>query len=259
MSNFTQEEFNILTADYVTVKEAEKYVRVDYLMDSENNIIESISEDATALDFATNKPSPYNVALYDSSCGRNCRVVDSIYKKITLKVDAEYGVVNNVSKVTITNEWSKVPTVKHYDLIGFKISEANSKFLKLNVGGIYSAHQYWDGNTWSYNFDTSTNTVRKTNGIVQIMNISDDVKTSLSNDMTVYFAGYPYEVDFDATYQGCISTSVTKSQARSLVLSGVNESGYRVLGGTIKFKDPIGNYYDGTAGLHLTVEPPYGV
>lgn len=256
IANFTQEEFEILTANYSLIKTEKKYFRTDYYLDRNKEIVGTDTKEVNEGEYEQDKVgiSPL-VSTECPSWNSNCDSVSSNYKKVTLEV--EYGNSISSTKIKISNVWSRIPSVKHLDLMGFKISEGNSGFMRLNVGGIYNAHQYWDGNTWSYEYDTSTNTVEKSNGVVQIMNIADDVKNTLSNDMTIYLLGTPDGVDFDATYQGCTSTSVTKSQIKKLSLSGYSESGYKVLGGTIKFKNPIGDYYDNTRGLHVSFKNPF--
>lgn len=258
VANFTQEEFDVLTADYEIIKTEDKYFRTDYYLDKNEEVIDSDTQEVDESEFIQDQAgiSP-QVITSCPSYNKNCASVSSNYKKVTMEV--EYGSSVSVTKVTISNVWTRIPTVKHLDLIGLKLSEANSSAAKPNYNGLYTAHQYWDGNTWSYEFDTTTNTIKKGNGIVQVMNIADDVKSSLSNDLTIYFLLDPIGVDFDATYQGCTSNSVTMSQVKTLSLSGYAETGYRVLGGTIKFKNPIGSYYDGTAGLHVSFKDPFVV
>lgn len=255
IAKFSKEDLEIVLADdYQEVGSAEKFYKVTYSKTSKGVILGSKSEEVTEKEYLNSDEDDY--LQTKASCGTNCVYYETTYKKLTLTIN--YGASVSVTKVDVKNEWKRIPSIKVYDIIGFKIISSNATYWLFNSGGTYLAKQIYDGHTINYSYDTSStgNTVRNLNGVGQVMNIVDSTSTSLTNSMRMYLFGSPEGLSLNASYQHATNSSITKTNAKS-VSFGSAASGYTILGGTFKYTNTIAGYYDGMQGVTLTFTDPY--
>lgn len=260
--NLSKNEIDILLSnDWVDCGSITKYYKTTYGKNANNDVIFENTEEVKKLEYDTsenNKKYYFPTNSIRISCGLNCVSYETTYKKLTLKV--EQGGWIAVTKIIVTNEWKQIPSIKKFDIIGFKIIASDYTYIQLNVGGIYSAQQIYDGNVINYEFNTSSdgNTVRYANGVGQVMNIVDSVSSSLSNNMTLYLMNAPTGLVVNASYQHAKTNNITKSEAKSATF-GDPGSGYTILGGTFKYTNAIANKYDKMQGVSLTYQNPFVV
>ena len=253
IDNFTQNEINILlTNDWERVGEQIKYYETTNFMDINGNVVISTTNEIS--EFIYNNVDPSIIGNnYDmnASCGTNCVSHETTYKKVSLFVD--YGVSVSSTKIEVRNEWKIIPSVKRFDIIGFKIVSSQNDYISF-MTTLYQAKQIWDGNTINYSYDTSStgNTVVQNGvGVGQVMNIVNDTSNSLINTMTLYLIGSPVGLVINASYQHATSNSITKNDAKNVSFNGP-ASGYTILGGTFRYNNTIANYYDGMQGVSVS-------
>ena len=156
-------------------------------------------------------------------------------KKITIGLVAQLS----VKTITITNTWLSIPSVKSYDVIGYR----NGTGAAVSINSV-SGYQKWDGNVISYN-SGSENYKSAGNGCGISMNIVDNVSRSLENSMTVTVINNAYTYTAYGTYQHAQS-NVTLAQSKNYT---VNANG---LGGVLDFAASVRGYYDGMQGVNIT-------
>lgn len=249
--NFTQDDLNILLADdYIEIGSSEKLIKTTYAFDENGNIVKTYIEEISRLEPING--SSYISPMFYSNCGSNCQSYTTEYKKLTLTVS--YGASMSVTVIDIKNEWTKIPKIKKFDIIGFKIVEGDTH-LRINTSNTYISKQEYDGNTIEYSFDTNGNTIKETNGVGQVMNIVDSTTTSLKNTMKIYLNGSPQNTTINASYQHASTTNITMDNAKD-VSFGASENGYTILGGTFKYKNSIASKYDQTQGVSISFISP---
>lgn len=248
--SFTQDDLNILLADdYVEMGTSEKIIKTTYGLDADGNIVKAFTEEVSEAEPLTDS---YITPRYYTSCGSNCQSYTTEYKKISLTV--RYGASVSVTVIDIQNEWLKIPKIKKFDIIGFKVAQG-TEHLRINSSNTYISKQIYDGNTIDYDFDTSVNTVETSNGVGQVMNIVDSTSTSLKNTMVIYLLGSPLNTTINASYQHASTTNITMSDAKNVTF-GSSQSGYTILGGTFKYSNSIASKYDQTQGVSVSFVSP---
>lgn len=230
---------------YYNTKEDVQYLRTDYKKDINGNIIGSYTSEITEKEYNEETPA---MMITPFAVGNTDRY-ETEYKVLTLKVSMSSVQLAN-TRVVINNHWKKIPSVKQYDIIGYRL-----KTDKVNPGispmtAEYSAHQIWDGNVWSYSLYDS-NMIHVGTDIAEVMNIADDVKNTLDMDLAVYVNTGSTNVQVWASYQHCTWNDITKSEAMSATFSGTASSGYKILGGVFKYKDSVAQKYDQTKGVFV--------
>ncbi len=176
---------------------------------------------------------------YDCNTAKACH--ETTYKKLYMQ---EYSSKNNV-RMTLVNEWKKIPTVKSYDVIAMRFEN-----FRLDAG---EAYQYYNvGNTSktiSYDIKNGKNTIRKyLEGVGVSMNIPDDVTSKLSQKLIIDGVRYDLSkktVSFYGTYQHA-NRSITLAQSQNYSFSS---SG---LGGVLKY-NAGSSYFDAMKGINLTI------
>ncbi len=251
IANFTQEDLKILLADdYVEIGNSEKIIKTVYALDGKGKIVKSYNEEVSGLLPLTT--SSYISPMFYAGCGSNCQSYTTEYKKLSLTVS--YGASVNVTVIDIVNEWVKIPKIKKFDVIGFKIVQGDAH-LRINTSNTYISKQEYDGNTINYSFDTKGNTVKETNGVGQVMNIVDSTSSSLKNTMKIYLNGSPNNTVINASYQHASTTNITMDDAKDFTF-GNAESNYTILGDTFKYSNSIAAKYDQTQGVSVSFVSP---
>ncbi|HOP65889.1 MAG TPA: hypothetical protein PLX66_02595 [Bacilli bacterium] len=251
IAKFTDSDLKIVLAkDYQKIGSIDKYYKTTYKKDEKGNVLKTSNIEVSKEDYDNG-----NIET-KSSCGTNCVYYETTYKKLTLTIN--YGASVSVTRVDVKNEWKRIPSVKLYDIIGFKITSSNGAYWHFNSGGTYVAKQIYDGHTINYSYDTSSsgNTVRNLNGVGQVMNIVDSTSSSLENTMRMYLWGSPEGLSINASYQHATSSRITKAKAKSASF-GSASSRHTILGGTFKYTNRIASYYDGMPGVSLTFTSPF--
>lgn len=166
-------------------------------------------------------------------------------KKITLSM--YIGGSASWKYANITNEWLSLPKIRSYDIIALRPGKASVVFTYKGLSGC----QVYDGKRIEYS-STSDNLVYKsgvkdgTGGLAYVMNLKDDVVSTLKNTMSVQFVTGADPFTVYGTYQHAIK-NISKLNAKKFTFS---PSG---MGGVLNFKSSIGDYYDNTKGLSVTV------
>ena len=213
----------------LTKSEKEIYVRTDEYFDENGNVISSVDKEVSkevAESFVQNQKG--GIQTLASSHQTNM-------KKITIGLVAQLS----VKTITITNTWLSIPSVKSYDVIGYR----NGTGAAVSINSV-SGYQKWDGNVISYN-SGSENYKSAGNGCGISMNIVDNVSRSLENSMTVTVINNAYTYTAYGTYQHAQS-NVTLAQSKNYT---VNANG---LGGVLDFAASVRGYYDGMQGVNIT-------
>lgn len=242
----TKEQFTIeMENNYQNPIKELKYFRTDYKKDINGNIVDTITSEVSKGDYE-NEVTP--VPTVSRAACKSCKTYETEYKILELIVTPGNS-MNAPVRVQVINTWKKIPSVKQYDIIGFRLSTSFPSNPSAGVNEYY-AHQIWDGNVWSYSL-LDSNMIMKSNGVAEVMNIADDVKTSLKNEMSTYMKTDPADLTVYASYQHCTWNDITKSEAMSVTFSGTASSGYKILGGVYKYKDSVAKKYDQTAGVSV--------
>lgn len=206
-----------------------KYIRTDDFYDNNGNLISSkdtIVTENDALNYIKNQNEGISTVASSHQ---------TTMKKITISLDPQHS----IKTITITNTWLSIPSIKSYDVIGFRNGTGNS----LSISSV-SGYQNYDGNLISYKYG-GENFNEPKGGCGISMNIADNVSSSLSNSMTVTIWNNDTTYTAYGTYQHAQS-NVTLSQSKNYTISS---SG---LGGVLDFANSVRGYYDGMQGVDIT-------
>lgn len=144
-------------------------------------------------------------------------------------------IVNNSGYVTMTLTWSKVPTIKKWDVMAFR------KNSSVSMGSYYIFRQYYIANNklqlstekYGQNFD---------NGVGATFKVQSGTAHEMELSMDFSGSGRVY-----GSYQHASNSRATLADAMDYTLSG---SGY---GGVILFNEAIESKFDGMGGVYLTL------
>lgn len=252
----TQKQINELTSfeyeklkdkDIVSYSSEEKYFKNVYVMDSEGNVLDSYLFEMNEDDYNSDEIlTPSENFQVNSTWMGGDNTIQTDYKK--LKISAARDISNRLS-VTLTNTWKKIPAVKEYDILGFRVSDSSAITYLVAT---YSASQVYDGTTASYKYNTSGNTVQAKSGIAQIMNIVNSTSKSLSNNLYITLFGNSTMASgftLTASYQHGVNAQNTFDQVKNVTFSA---SG---LGGVFKYPTKVANNFDKMAGVSLLAAP----
>lgn len=209
--------------------ENEKYIKTEEYLDSTGKIIDTINTEVTKQEaelFVENQKNGVQ-SLSDSH--------QTNMKRINISIAA----TPSVKTITITNTWLSMPSVRSYDVIGFRNGTGNS----IAINSV-SAYQQADGQTVTYSMGGSN--FKSTNqGCGISMNIVDSVSGSLSNSMSVTVINNSSIYTAYGTYQHAQS-NVTLDQSK---IYSINANG---LGGVLDFASSVRGNYDGMQGVSQT-------
>lgn len=144
-------------------------------------------------------------------------------------------IVNNDGYVTMTLTWSKVPTIKKWDVMAFR------KNTSVSMGNYYVFRQYYVTNNelfistekYGQNFD---------NGVGATFKVQNGNSHEMELSMNFTGSGRVY-----GSYQHASNSRATLADAMDYTLSG---SGF---GGVILFNEAIESKFDGMGGVYLTL------
>lgn len=262
LGRFSVDDIDSLTlSEYEYLKEnptaefvySEKYFKNIYVKNKDGEIIDSFMTELTKEEYNSDeKLTPSELFQVNSSWIGDEKTIETEYKKLKLSVSRRQA---NGLYIDITNTWKKIPKVKSYDIIGFRISNYSAITFQKNS---YSASQVYDGVVANYNYNTSGNTVQKSNGLAQIMNIVNKTSSSLKNTMSIIiFGNSTLQTGFKvyASYQHATTYDNTFDQVKNVTFSSSSSSNYVILGDVFKYKQSVGKNFDAMAGVEVQVTP----
>ena len=144
-------------------------------------------------------------------------------------------IVNNSGFVTMTLSWSRVPTIKKWDVMAFR------KNSSVSMSNTYYFRQYYTANNalqlsnekYGQNFD---------NGVGATFKVQSGEDHQMELSMNFSGSGRVY-----GSYQHASNSRATLADAMDYTLSG---SGF---GGVILFNEAIESKFDGMGGVYLTL------
>lgn len=155
------------------------------------------------------------------------------------RINISIAATPSIKTITITNTWLSMPSVRSYDVIGFRNSTGNS----IAINSV-SEYQKADGQTVTYGMGGSN--FKSTNqGCGISMNIVDSVSSNLTNSISVTVINSSSTYTAYGTYQHAQS-NVTLEQSKNY---SINASG---LGGILNFASSVKEKYDGMQGVSQT-------
>lgn len=228
--------------------ENSKIYKTITMYDMDENVIDSMSFEVTEEQYEKEEVFPEEY-IFLHQARSNTATHQTEYKRLTLKVVSDGYASTNIKKVTVTNEWLKIPAVKSNDILGVYYTGTSPQ-----VPAEFIASQIYNGGlTYTY-YSDSTNRVSKTNGQAIVMNIIDEVSTSLKNTLEFRLSGNNTNLVLNASYQHATS-DVTNSEAMNVKFGTSANSGYQVLGNTFIYKNSIANKYDKMQGVSVAFDP----
>ncbi len=233
----TEEEYKYAT-QYMDSVELEFFSQdeLDYLLlDVEKNIVGS--ESAVLIESVNDYGMSYSL----NSLSRWTATHTTNMKKLTMSA---YFVSGRVLKYTLVCEWSSIPTIKSYDVIGFRIVGNDAAIYKMSNGGndIIGIQNY-DGH--SINYNGNSDNLKIDNGVGLSCNIVDSVSESLSISIaTNIVLGDRDYVGVYGSYQHATS-NVTLRQSQKYDFS------YSGMGHVFEFASSVASKYDNTQGLYI--------
>ena len=177
--------------------------------------------------------SPKSIML--NSLADRDYVVNTNYKRITMHMDVSSLTSKTVS---LNCTWKKIPSIKSYDVIGFRplgVSLSNNYYVE--------GSQKYDGKTIYYDYGNQKDHFKVTSGGVGLSsNISNDVKSSLSLTLKANFITGQEPFTVYGSYQHATS-NVTLSQSKDYSFSSAG------MGYVFDFSRSVSKKYDNTPGL----------
>ena len=179
-----------------------------------------------------------------SSCSDGVACWETNAKKLFMRVyvDTSQGDYQFV----MNNLWKSIPSVKSYDVMGFRWTSTSNEFIRTNYSGV----QVYNNNQYIQYSMGGTNSKTASNGLGISMNIVDSASTYLSNTIIMY-AGFSMNtvVTVYGTYQHATSDlSLANSKSYSFSSSG--------LGKVLYYSNTnIRNKYDNMQCIKYTFSP----
>lgn len=200
-----------------------------------------VAQDEVAMDLVDANGIPVDL-VSPSAVSGNPDAYVTASKKLTLLV---YILQNGEYYARATNEWTKMPSVRVYDIFAMRVDTGFTVIDGSQQGTqSYASPSDIGAVTYQYN---GTNTMRFSNGFGMSMNLVDD-KTidTLINTITARLSGT--KGDVQASYQHCTNRYVTRAQSMNYFL---NVNG---LGGAVMFNDDtLFDKYDGMMGVYARI------
>ena len=209
--------------------ENEKYIKTEEYLDSTGKIIDTINTEVTKQE----------AELFVENQKNGVQPLSDSHQTNMKRINISIAATPSVKTITITNTWLSMPSVRSYDVIGFRNGTGNS----IAINSV-SAYQQADGQTVTYSMGGSN--FKSTNqGCGISMNIVDSVSGSLSNSMSVTVINNSSIYTAYGTYQHAQS-NVTLDQKKNY---SINANG---LGGVLDFASSVRGNYDGMQGVSQT-------
>lgn len=209
--------------------ENEKYIKTEEYLDSTGKIIDTINTEVTKQE----------AELFVENQKNGVQPLSDSHQTNMKRINISIAATPSVKTITITNTWLSMPSVRSYDVIGFRNGTGNS----IAINSV-SAYQQADGQTVTYSMGGSN--FKSTNqGCGISMNIVDSVSGSLSNSMSVTVINNSSIYTAYGTYQHAQS-NVTLDQSKNY---SINANG---LGGVLDFASSVRGNYDGMQGVSQT-------
>lgn len=144
-------------------------------------------------------------------------------------------IVNNNGYITMTLTWLKVPSIKKYDVMAFRLNSSVTRTSGYAFRQYYVYNNVLDASTATYPLDFDNGS-----GVTFKVHSGTDHQMELSFNVTG--TGRVY-----GSYQHACNSSATLANAMDYIISG---SGY---GGVILFNERIESKFDGMGGVYLTI------
>jgi len=233
----TEQEYEYAT-QYVEDVELDFFTQdeLDYLLsDVERNVVGS--ENTVLIESANDYGMMYSL----NSLSKWTAIHTTSMKNLTMSA---YFVSGRIVKYTLVCEWSSIPSVKSYDVIGFRIVGNDAAIYKMSNGGNDIAGiQNYDGNFIKYN--GNSNNLKIENGVGLSCNIVDSVSEYLTISLaTNIVLGDRDYVGVYGSYQHATS-NVTLEQSQKYNFS------YSGMGHVFEFASSVASIYDNTQGLYI--------
>lgn len=206
-----------------------------------NQTLTLVAQDEVAMDLVEANGIPVDL-ISPSAVSGNPGGYVTASKKLTLLV---YILQNGEYYATASNEWTKMPSVRVYDVFAMRVDTGFTVIDGSQQGTqSYASPSDIGAVTYQYN---GTNTMRFSNGFGMSMNLVDDTTIdTLINTITARLSGT--KGDVQASYQHCTNRYVTRSQSMNYFL---NVNG---LGGAVMFNDSnLFDKYDGMMGVYTRI------
>ena len=98
-----------------------KYFKNIYVKNKDGEIVDSFMTELTKEEYNSDEIlTPSELFQVNSSWIGDEKTIETEYKKLKLSVSRRQA---NGLYIDITNTWKKIPKVKSYDIIGFRISD----------------------------------------------------------------------------------------------------------------------------------------
>ncbi len=218
------------------VAEDKKYIKTTEVF-LEDKLVDTFDEEITEEEFENSDSE--ETPLYTPI---GTATTSTSYRKLTLHVTAGSSISSKY--VTLTNTWTKMPSMKSYDVLAIA---PGAKSMSFNLNGHRSAYQKYDSEIINYDMNgdkwniIESDTIWK-KGIGISQNLVDAATTSIENSMTVVFLCGEYPFSSKGAYAHAIKdTSLDKSKNYTLGTSGI--------GGLIVFNSSVKGNYEDSVGL----------
>ena len=250
ISKLSEEDISMILSEGTSAGKTTAYFRHTYSLDFDGNVVDSYTKQISKEDYLNEEvPTADEVSKARSSCGINCAYYETTYKELTLELTLKQA---NVFQVDVITNWKKIPAVKHYDIIGYRV-ETPSTLLTFKTDSTYVAKQIYDGTTAQYSFNSSGNSFVRSNGIAQVMNIVNSTSSSLKMTLRTYLLGDPSGLVVYASYQHSVNSNNTLANMKSATfnIAYPQSPNVQYLGGTFSYANSIANNLDKMTGIYV--------